>query len=301
MTDTNTQTATTKDEPKTVLNDMDSRRLFDTTADALAYLTDCQKTLSDFDSLPIVIAGQTDDGEFDPEVYNESMRVAVAVLTQRGEGAGSSTAKLIAVYPSPKLEAVLASATGKDWLVSIMEKELNHVAVRGLRKAEGDDEIAGARESMPVKLDDFTTSQRETSGGILETYNDLWQIIKKAMAAKSKAWQLRNLSKKELRKAMESQSYASATYSTLENRTDKAGNPASLFVIALTLGQALAKQEGKDSAIFDKWLATRNEKDIAAIEDDGDDFDLDSMVAELAKAEPTEAEPENDEAATASE
>ena len=269
----------------TVIEDMDNRRLFDTTDDAAAYIAKCQTDFPDFNSYPVAAAGLTDEGDFDPEVYTDAMRVAVAVLSQRGEGAGSSTVKAIVIYPSPKLEAVLESATGRDWLTGIMEKELNHVAVRQLRKAEDADAIGDAIQTMPTTLDAYTTSGRESTGGILQTYNDLWQLIKKAIGSKANAFRLANLSKKELRKAMESKAYASAVYPTLEDRTNKKGEAESFFVVAANYGKVLAKAKGMDAAIFERMLATRDEKVIDAADDgDEEEFDFEAMAAEMATA-----------------
>ena len=183
----------------------------------------------------------------------------------------------------------LANVTGMDWLIGIMEKELNHVAVRQLRKAENAQEIAEAVESMPTTIADYVTSGRESTSGILESFNQLWQIIKKGMGAKSKPFALANLSKKELRKAMESASYAATVYPQLETRVNKKGEPESLFVLAATFGQLLAKQESLDSTIFDRMISQRNEKEIS-VSDDEEDFDLEAMAASLAaKDEPAKS------------
>lgn len=300
MADVNTTTPATGEEkaPKvqTVIDDMDNRRLFDSTDEAAAYIAKCQADFPDFNGYPVAAAGLTEEGDFDPEVYTDQMRVAVAVLTQRGEGAGSSTVKAIVIYPSPKLEAVLDSATGRDWLIGIMEKELNHVAVRQLRKAENADEIADAIQTMPTSLDAYTTSGRESTGGILQTYNDLWQLIKKAIGAKSTPFRLANLSKKELRKAMESSAYALTVYPKLEDRQNKKGEDESLFKVAAAYGQVLAKSKSLDPTIFERMLTTRDEKviDVTEDEDEGD-FDFEAMAAEMAATPATDAAPATDE------
>lgn len=290
MADVNTASTPAADakEPKvqTVIDDMDSRRLFDTTDEAAAYIAKCQADYPDFNGYPVAIAGLTEEGDFDPDVYTDSMRIAVAVLTQRGEGAGSSTVKAIVIYPSPKLEAVLDSATGREWLTGIMEKELNHVAVRQLRKAENADEIADAIQTMPTTLEAYTTSGRESTGGILQTFNDLWQLIKKAIGAKSTPFRLANLSKKELRKAMESSAYALTVYPKLEDRENKKGEKESLFAVAAAYGQLLAKNKSLDATIFERMLATRDEKviDVTEDEDEGE-FDLEAMAAAMSTPE----------------
>ncbi len=275
-------------KPKTVIDDMDSRRLFDTAEDASAYLTLCQTDFTDFESYPIAPVGvsaneETGVIEFDPEIYTEQMQIAIAVLTQRGEGPNSSTVKCIVIYPSPKPEALFESGEGQAWIAALVAKEANHVAVRQLRKADDAQAIADAIGTMPTTLADYTTSGRESTGGILETFNDLWQVIKKAIGERSKAFALANLSKKELRKAMESASYAAAVYPTLETRKNKKGEPESFFNIAALFGQTLAKQGGKDATIFDRMLSTRNEKKIdLATDDDEQDFDIEAMAVKVA-------------------
>lgn len=284
---------------KTVIDDMESRRLFDTVEEATAYITKCQTDFTDFGSYPVAAVGLTEDGDFDEAVYNEDMRIAVSVLTKRGEGKDSTSVHCIVIYPAPKLSAILGLAdgvelgniAGLEWLTGIMEKELNHVAVRQLRKAENAQEIAEAVESMPTTIADYITSGRESTSGILETFNQLWQIIKKGMGAKSKPFALANLSKKELRKAMESASYAATVYPQLETRVNKKGEPESLFVLAATFGQLLAKQESLDSTIFDRMISQRNEKEIS-VSDDEEEFDLEAMAASLAAKDEPAAETE---------
>lgn len=299
MTDTNTTPAADK-APKvqTVIDDMANRRLFDTTEDAAAYIGKCQVDLADFNSYPVAAVGLTEDGDFDPEIYTEQMRIAVSVLTQRGEGAGSSTVKAIVIYPSPRVDAILATAGGTDWLTGIIEKELNHVAVRQLRKAENADEIADAIQTMPTTIEAYTTSGRESTGGILQTYNDLWQLIKKAIGAKSTPFRLANLSKKELRKAMESSAYALAIYPKLEDRENKRGERESLFEVAANYGLVLAKAKGLDATIFERMISQRDEKIISADMDDEDegDFDLEAMAAELMADEADESAEEQPDA-----
>lgn len=292
MNDTTTNPAATETkEPKvkTVIDDMASRRIFDDVDSAAAYLAKCQEDYPDFAGYKVAAAGFTEEGDFDPEVYNEDMRIAVSVLTQRGEGKNSSTVKGIVIYPTPKLDSILASDAGKGWLTAIMEKELNHVAVRQLRKADTPDgmPMAEAVDSMPTTIGDYITSNRETSGGILETFNELWQLIKKGIGQKFKAFSLANLSKKELRKGIESASYASAIYPTLEDRKNKAGEKASLFELAATFGIMVAKEQGLDPAFFERALEGRNEKELAIVEDEDEDFDMEALAAAMT-AKPVE-------------
>ena len=158
MADTNTtEAAATPAKPKIVKSDMDSRRLFDSTVDATAYLAKCGEDYTDFSTTTIAAAGLTEEGEFDPAVYTDQMQVAVAVLTERGEGVGSSTVKAIVVYPSPRVSALMESTAGADWIAGLIAKEANHVAVRNLRKAESDSDLADAIQTMPTTIENYTT------------------------------------------------------------------------------------------------------------------------------------------------
>lgn len=297
MTD-NTNTAADS-KAKTVLEDMDSRRLFPTIEDAANYLTKCQEDYADFASYPVVTVGFTEDGDFDPEVYNDSMQVTIAKLTEKGskEKGTDSTVRAIVIYPTPTLAALMADSAATDWLSGIIAKEANLVAMRPLRKAATASEMADAAESMPTTIAEYVTSNRETTSGILETYNTLWQLIKKAIGKKFKSFALANLSKKELRKAMESASYAATVYPHLETRQNKKGEQESYFELAARFGVVLAKAESLDPTIFERMLDTRTQKEIEVDDDDAEDFDLDAMAAAIAskdEAETPEADAEAD-------
>lgn len=263
----------------TVAESMDQRRTFATVDDAAAYLNNCAEKFTDFDSVPLVARGMGEDGNFDPAIYTGDMRVLVAVLKNRTKddkgNALPSTVKAIVVAPIPTLDALLASDAGKIWLESVTDKELNHIAVRALRAA---DDVTTVADQVPQTLESYITSQRE-SGGIMETFDNLYKSIIAALAAKSPAWAKARLIKTELKKAMESAAYASEYYPALEDRGDK----PSLFVMALQFGQRVAKETGADPAIFDKWLANRDAKTLKQTGDE-EDFDLDDITL------PTDAE-----------
>lgn len=287
------QTNAADSKAKTVLEDMDSRKIFNTVDEATTYLAKCQEDFADFESYPAVTIGFTDSGEFDPEVYNDTMQVAVVKLTEKGSAkeGRESQVKAIVIYPSPNPAAVIADPAASDWLAGIIAKEANLVAMRPLRKASTHDELSEAMGQMPTSIAEYITSQRETSSGILETYNSLWQLIKKAIGDRYKSFALANLSKKELRKAMESASYAATVYPNLETRQNKKGEAESYFELAARFGIALAKNDGLDPTIFERMLETRNEKaiEVAGDDDDAEDFDIEAMAAKLATAH---AEPE---------
>lgn len=307
MNDTTTTTAPAAEKVKTVLADMPSRSVFDTVEEASNYIAkiggdgETPGDLSDFGSFPVVFVGSTPEGDFNPEVYTSAMQVSIAKLTEKGstkEGAEKPTVvKAIVIYPSPNPKAVIADESMQDWLAGIIAKEANLVAMRPLRKAVTASDLVEAQEQMPQSFEDYRTSGRETTSGILETFNTLWQLIKKAMGERYKSFALANLSKKELRKAMESASYAATVYPKLETRENKKGEPDSYFEKAIRLGLALAAAESLDATIFERMLETRNEKTIDVADDeDGEDFDFDAIAAKIA-AEAKAAE-STEEAAT---
>lgn len=293
MTDKTTTAAESK--TATVLEDMDSRKLFATTADAAAYLERCANDFADFGSYPVVTVGFTDEGDFDPAVYTESMQITVAKLTEKGSAkeGRESQVRAIVIYPTPTLAALMQDSAAQDWLAGLIAKESNLVAMRPLRKATTPAEMVEAANAMPRTVAEYITSNRETSSGLLETYNSLWQLIRKALGEKFRQFALANLSKKEMRKAMESASYAATVYPHLETRQNKKGERESYFELAARLGIALATKEGMDPAIFARMLETRNEREIEVADDeDAEDFDLEAMAAAIAtKDQPADSQP----------
>lgn len=285
MADTSTPKAAPT--PKTVVDDMAARALFTDHTAAANYIAKCQADFADFDNYTVVPVGMsvTPEGaiEFDPAIYTDAMQIAVVKLTERGSANEPSTVKAIVIYPSPTPAAIMANTSGQEWLAGIIAKEINHVAVRNLRKAANAQEMADALESMPTTIEDYTTSSRESTGGILETYNTLWQVIKKGIGEKSKAFRLRGFNKKELRRAMESASYAAIVYPECEDRKLADGTKDSAFVRAIIFGQLLSKAQGLEPAIFDRMLAQRDEKkiDAAAEDDEEGEFDLEAMAAAM--------------------
>lgn len=271
------QTPNAESKAKDVKNDMADRRVFANVEEAGAYIAKCAGEFADFGNYPIAAPGLSQDESgalvFDPEIYTDDMRVMVSVLTQRGDGPGTSTVRAIVIAPVPSLEAVLANAEARQWLVDkVLDKELNHIAVRQLRKADNIDDVV---ESMPRTLTDYTTSNRE-SGGLLEAYEQLWRSIKNNMGKLSRPWKLANLSKKELRRAMESAAYAEEYYPTLEK-----AKQGSLFVFALNGFIQQAKKDSLEPTIFERWLEGRNEKVIDVADDEDDEFSLEDLAAAM--------------------
>jgi len=269
-------------KPKTTLEGMTGYRTFDSTEDAMAYLQKCGEDFSDFGEQPFAMVGIDDAGNFDPEIYTPEMRVRVAVLrnvprttTVNGKPVRDpTTIKAIVVTPVPTLESLMADEAGQSWLLKVLDKELNHVAVRPLRDAEN---LETAMSQMPTTRAGFIESTRD-GGGIMDTFNDLHQIINDQLKKSVPIWNKAKLIKAELKKAMESKAYATEYYPALEDRGDK----PSLFVLALQFGQKVAKNKGLAPDIFDKWLATRDAQTLkGATAEDDNDVSLDDLTADL--------------------
>ncbi len=288
MTDTNTNAAATdsaatteaKDKRKTTLEGMTGYRSFDSTDEATAYLEKCGTDFTDFGQQPFAMNGiNPETGEYDPAIYTDKMRVRVAVLknvprTINGKKE-PTTIKAIVVTPVPTLDSLLSDDAGRAWVQKVIDKELNHVAVRPLRDAEN---LETAQAQMPTTRAGFIESSRD-AGGIMDTFNDLYKVIGDTMSKKAPIWDRARLNKSDLKKAMESTAYALEYYPSLEDRGE---GKESLIVMAIKFGIALAKKKGSDPAIFDKWLATRDAQTLATTQDDtSDDLSLDDLTADL--------------------
>lgn len=271
MTDS---TVNTKVPVLTVAEDMDSRRIFSTVTDAENYLNKCAADFSDFATTPLAAVGLP-DGEFDPTIYTDGMEVMVATLRKAKAGI-----KAIVVAPVPSLNLLLADSAGRDWIKRIIEKELNHVAVRSLREAE---DISTVVDQIPTTMAAYISSARESSG-IMDTFNELYKSLNSTLSAKIPVWAKARLVKGELKKCLESKGYSDEYYPALENRGE---GKDSLFVVALNLGIAGAKAKGMDATIFERWAATRNAKAFTPGQADTeeDDFDIGDLSAEMMKAD----------------
>lgn len=292
-----TTAAATPAAKKSTLEGMTGYRTFNTTDDATAYLAKCNEDFSDFDKQPFAMIGVDESGAFRPDVYTDEMRVRVAVLrnvprttTVNGKPVREpTTIKAIVVTPVPTLDSLMSDEAGLAFVQKVLDKELNHVAVRPLRDAEN---LETAMEQVPTTRAGFIESNRD-AGGIQETFNELYKTINETLSKQVPLWSKARLNKAELKKAMESKAYALEYYPALEDRgTDGNGKARdSLIVLALQFGIKLAKGKGMATDIFDKWLATRDAQVLAVTTgDDDDDISLDDLVADLGEPAAPEAD-----------
>lgn len=254
---------------KTVAESMAARTVFKTIEAAAEYLTSCAESFSDFGDYPLAARGIDSEGNFDPEVYTADTEVMVAKLRAEGK------VKAIVVIPAPTLDSLLAREDARTWVEKIIHKELNHVGVRNLRDAT---DISTVVDQIPTTIDGFIASGRDGGSGIIESFNVLFKDVHAFLSKKVPAWSKARLIKAEIRKSFESKAYALHTYPALEDRGE---GKDSIFVTALRLFINAAKKDALDPTIFERWLATRDQKIYTADEIEEEDFDLDSLTDSL--------------------
>jgi hypothetical protein len=277
---------------KTVAEDMDSRRIFANVAEVTAYLGSAAQDFSDFGSQTFAAPGVDGNGNFDPEVYTDSMDIMVGLLRNK------SKVKAVVVAPIPKIDRLLGldadaytaiPATNRNWIEKILHKEMAHVAVRALREAE---DVSTVIDQMPTTVEGYLEPGRGDSG-IMEAFSELYKQINSTLAAKIPVWAKARLIKSELKKALESRAYAAEYYPSLEDYKGQ-----SLFVAALNLGIGAAKRKGLDPTIFQRWLDTRDQATLTA-SDDEDELDIGALTDMVLAEDSTDAKTDSTDADTA--
>ena len=222
------------------------------------------------------------EGNFDSAIYTDSQQVMVSVLKN------ARKVKAIVVAPIPSTEQLLESEAGRLWIDKILQKELNHVAVRHLRDAENVETVI---DQIPTTLDGYITSGRDGGGGIMEAYDELYKLI--GSDAGREAPRLEQGPTHQGRTSQVRLSRAAMRWNTTPRLRTTRG--IRLFVVALNLGINAAKRKGLDPTIFERWLATRDEKAFNPATADEDDFDLndfDSLTESLLETEAKATTPE---------
>lgn len=277
--ETNQAPAAKTAKPETIADDLAQRSIFASPEDATPFLERIS-AYPDFDEPAQAFIGFTDEGDFDPQAYTPETEVIVAKLNRKGAGV-----KALVVAPIPTLEAIMADEAGREWARNILRKELNHVLVRPLREAEN---VTAVLSEVPTTLEAFITSGRDSTGSALESFDALHKELNEYFKNKFPVWAKAKLNKSELRKAFESAGYAAEYYPGLESRAS-----GSFFVAALSVAVKFAKHKGFDSAIFERWLATRDQATFDANADEGLD-DIDSLLGGITATPETEGEAAED-------
>lgn len=272
------------DKPKIVWGNMPQRTVFKSAAEAEEYLAACATRYTDWAeqalAAPAIVTDEEGNGGLDPAVYDApGFETMVAVLKDKGTKEQKGSVKAIVVAPIPSLELLTGlelptDDSGKDtptvsFVREIIRKEMNHRAVKALREAA---DVATVIDQIPTTLDAYLSSSRDSTG-IMATFDELWQIINNTMkvADKRGKWSLRKFRKNELKAAFESKGHALDYYPELE----EAGAAGSLFVKALQAAITIAKRDGLDPTIFERWLETRDSKVRTDEDEEEEEFNLD--------------------------
>lgn len=265
---------TQQTKTKTVADDFPQRTFYATPADAVAFLAKQAEEISDLATVPQKFVGidVTEEGlVFDPAVYTDQTRVMIVVLKNRVAQGDTKTSavKCLLIAPAPTLEAILASSEGTEWAQRILDKEINHVAVRNLRDADNIDSV----QNIPTTLNDYISSAR-ASGGVLDAFNELYRDVSKVMANGFRVWAKFGPKKADFKNALASRSFAVEFFPALEDR-----EKGSLFVAALHLFIRAGEKQSLDVSIFKKWLETRDQTNIET--DADEDTDLEALTASM--------------------
>lgn len=186
------------------------------------------------------------------------------------QGDRRNVTKAIIVHPVPTLDQLLADDSGREMVESVIEKELNHRTFRPIRTA---DNIKAMLAEMPVSIEQFTTSSRESTGGLLATFNELYKGILDFMRTKLDRVRRARLTKEELRKCLENAAYATHYYAPLEEAGD--------FETFLAAMNSIAERESMDTTLIAQWAAERKNQSFDADDEDGDTLDVADLMAGL--------------------
>jgi len=166
-----------------------------------------------------------------PEEYRTAgIRICVSFLGIRGLDAGTDAtgnkkladgARGFVVYPLHPIDSIRAAEDGEDWLWKIVEKELSHVGVRGLRNvapALGLDALSNAAKNMPLSVSDYV-EESISEGTDTTAFDALWKEFRKRMSGSphTAAMVPQLPAKAEVLRAIRSAQYARDEYNSLES------------------------------------------------------------------------------------
>lgn len=273
----------------------DHRKVFDSLDLAIAAVrTIYSKTVGEGESKALVVPSDfpvvaakvgsidlTEDGTIPPlsewpaSYTTEGTRVAVSFigvrgietteLNEKGEPKKANGAKGLAIYPLFNVDAINSSESGGDWLWKIIEKEMSHVAFRGVRNVDRNstlEELSAAALQMPVNVEDYVEeSRREAIDS--SAFDDTWANFRKLLKGEPSTTLLVEAlpQKQEVVKALRSQAYAKENYGDLEQMGAFVfiGNTM-VKVIEMANQEAIEKGEATvDAGEIAAWLAKRNE------------------------------------------
>lgn len=185
-----------------------------------------------------------------PEGYG----LAVIPLTERVAGQGNVT-KGLCIAAVPSVNTILEADSGESWIV----KQITDILVRNIKSAAmpSDD---GSINSIPFKVEDFTTSTRSSA---LAAFNAVASLYVKALKDKG----LKFMSKGLLRSVLSSAAFAAQQFPKIEQKN---------WVVVLNSMKGHAAKEGLEAGILTHWENTRDQVEVSV--DDIDLSDIDGMV-----------------------
>lgn len=260
------------------INDVSQRSIFPGVEQAMEYIGKLVDIMGD-EQLPLHMFGFQMDSEGEVtakegEEWPEGFNAAVILLQRQEEvddGEGGLKKKqiphTILLRPFPTVEQLLADGAGEKMIRSVLEKELNHRAVRPLRTA---DNLAAVLGEVPASIAAFCSSGRESGGAILGAYNDLYAQVHDYVKGKIDRVSRARLIKAEMKKCLENTSYANHYYTALEEAND--------FKTLLSCFIALGKKKGVDVTIFESWAATRDEQSFDGAESDDEGLTTEDLL-----------------------
>lgn len=268
---------TTIEKAKSI-SDVSQRSIFPTVDSAMEYIGKLVELMGE-DQLPLHMYGygMDDEGEVtakEGEEWPEGFNAAVILLQSQQEvddGEGGLKKRqiphTILLRPFPTVEQLLADTAGEKMIRSVLEKELNHRAVRPLRTA---DNLAAVLGEVPASIAAFCSSGRESGGAILGAYNELYAQVHDYVKGKIDRVSRARLIKAEMKKCLENTSYANHYYTALEEAND--------FKTLLSCFIALGLKKGVDVTIFESWAATRDEQSFDGASDDEEGLTTEDLL-----------------------
>lgn len=284
----------------------DHRKVFDSVADAIKALKSIFATEGFPQAFPVVgarigLIDVTNEDTIPPvsewpaEYSIDGIKVAVTFIGARGitdptTGKESNGAKGFALYPLHPREALQDDESGIAWLWKVIEKEMSHVALRGLRNVPEGLGTAGLEQAamdMPLTVSDYV---EESTRDAMDTtaFDNMWKDFRALLSSQpsTAALVLRLPAKNEVLKGIRSKAFAQENYADLEgiNAFTFIGNTMATLIDTM---RANAIANGTDfdaeSDEIKAWLAGRDTKVFAAprakVEADLGTVDFSAFVA----------------------
>ena len=188
--------------------------------------------------------------------------ISVTVLKEsrkQKDGATRREPVALVIWPIPTLAHVFGES--EDWVSETVHDALITALLRPVRAAE---DLSKVGDEMPTTIADFITSRRrEGKFGVFVEYAP--KILKALKRMFPKSERFRSLTPLILRQLCESSAFAASVDASLEE--------AGQWVKLIQGMRRTAVKEGKPTAVFDEWLATRDDTALVEIEAESVDFD----------------------------